>query len=117
MRPIITEGPVVFLILFWTSLMARSLISQSTPMILSPTVLLFRLLSSLAICQRKPNIFYFLMSLLSTGIETTGGIFTPPIKHNTMALTKCSEIFSIYSVNQSGVLIHVYESMHGHTQG
>ena len=78
------EGPLVFLSLFWTSLMARSPISQSTLMRLSPMVLLSRLLSSLVIHQRC-------------------GIFTPPIKP--MALTKCSEIFSIYSDNQSGVLI------------
>src|SRR5260370_37664467 len=62
---------------------------------LSPTVLLSRLLSSLAIHQRC-------------------GIFTPPIKP--MAPTKCSEIFSIYSDNQSGVLIQVYEGRHAHTK-
>ncbi|PPQ93653.1 hypothetical protein CVT25_012712 [Psilocybe cyanescens] len=53
---------------------------------------------------------------LTLGIETTGGVFTPIVKRNSVIPTKKSQIFSTAADNQNTVSIKVYEGERGQTK-
>ncbi|KAJ3505454.1 hypothetical protein NMY22_g17582 [Coprinellus aureogranulatus] len=55
------------------------------------------------------------VNALTLGIETSGGIFTPIIKRNSVIPTKKSQIFSTASDNQPSVMIKVYEGERSQT--
>lgn len=53
---------------------------------------------------------------LTVGIETTGGVFAPIIKRNTIIPTRKSQIFSTAADNQQSVVIQVYQGERGQTK-